>query len=68
MRSSLLYRQYADLILSLMCSAPLLIPHGPTLAQQGGGGECTLVVDTGFSFTHIVPILRGAIVSSSVRR
>ncbi|KAL8276167.1 hypothetical protein RQP46_011425 [Phenoliferia psychrophenolica] len=30
--------------------------------------ECTLVIDTGFSFTHVVPLLHGAILSSGVRR
>jgi hypothetical protein len=66
--SVLLCRCCTVLMMEMACVAPLLIPHGPSLAQEGGGGECTLVVDTGFSFTHIVPVLRGAIVSSSVRR
>lgn len=30
--------------------------------------ECLLVIDSGFSFTHVVPILRGSVVWEAVRR
>ncbi|ORY73107.1 actin family [Leucosporidium creatinivorum] len=48
---------------------PALIPWG---TDAGGGAaeapECVLVVDAGFSFTHVVPVVRGSIVNAGVRR
>lgn len=47
-----------------------MLPFGPD--ARGGpdelAPECALIVDAGFSFTHVVPVLRGAIISSGVRR
>ncbi|GJN93358.1 hypothetical protein Rhopal_006411-T1 [Rhodotorula paludigena] len=44
----------------------LRCPGGPLAAAPPP--ECTLVIDAGFSFTHVVPILRGAIVSYAAKR
>lgn len=30
--------------------------------------ECAIVIDSGYSFTHVVPVIDGAVVWSSVRR
>ncbi|GAA5912910.1 hypothetical protein JCM8208_002079 [Rhodotorula glutinis] len=56
----------------LRCPAPALVPYG---ADARGDPhyptpppECVLVVDAGFSFTHVVPVLRGAIVTHAARR
>ncbi|TNY17915.1 actin-like protein ARP6 [Rhodotorula diobovata] len=56
----------------LRCPAPALIPYG---ADARGDPhyptpppECVLVIDAGFSFTHVVPVLRGAIVSHAAKR
>ncbi|KDQ62817.1 hypothetical protein JAAARDRAFT_122230 [Jaapia argillacea MUCL 33604] len=51
------------------CTPASLIPRGdmftdPFLAPP----ECMLLVDAGFSFTHVVPILNGSIVWSAVKR
>lgn len=53
-------------------AAPALVPYG---ADARGDPhyptpppECVLVVDAGFSFTHVVPVLRGAIVTHAARR
>lgn len=53
-------------------AASALLPYG-TDARGGPLAaapppECTLVIDAGFSFTHVVPILRGAIVSYAAKR
>ncbi|KAI0769101.1 actin-related protein Arp6 [Trametes elegans] len=51
------------------CTPASLIPHGRLFARAGEPTpECMLVVDSGFSFTHIVPILNGAIVWEAVKR
>ncbi|KAF7353975.1 Actin-like protein ARP6 [Mycena venus] len=46
-----------------------LIPHG-TLFDQPGllSPECMLIVDSGFSFTHVVPLMEGKVVWSAVKR
>ncbi|KAK4695673.1 actin-related protein 6, partial [Phenoliferia sp. Uapishka_3] len=48
------------------CPAPSLVAFSPELGEPLP--ECVLVIDSGFSFTHIVPIMRGAILSAGVRR
>ncbi|CEQ39373.1 SPOSA6832_00899, partial [Sporobolomyces salmonicolor] len=64
--------QHRSLTFRLKQSAPgpALLPFG--LDARGGPNElapeCALIVDAGFSFTHVVPVLRGAIISSGVRR
>ncbi|POY70972.1 hypothetical protein BMF94_5999 [Rhodotorula taiwanensis] len=54
----------------LRCPAPALVPYGLDArgAPNAPPPECALVIDSGFSFTHIVPILRGRVVSHAVRR
>lgn len=51
-------------------TAPALVPYGLDArgAPNAPPPECALVIDSGFSFTHIVPILRGRVVSHAVRR
>jgi len=55
---------------SYLCSTPAaLIPHGQLLSAPGlPKPECMLVVDAGFSFTHIVPIMGGSVIWSAVKR
>ncbi|KAF9065180.1 actin family [Rhodocollybia butyracea] len=51
------------------CTPASLISHGKLLEAHGlPPPECMLIVDSGFSFTHVVPILNGSIVWSAVRR
>ncbi|EPQ54631.1 actin-like protein Arp6 [Gloeophyllum trabeum ATCC 11539] len=46
-----------------------LIPHGTLYGNSSSAPpECMLVVDSGFSFTHVVPIMEGSIVWSAVKR
>lgn len=50
-------------------AAPVLVAFGPASLGPGEHApECVLVVDSGFSFTHVVPVFRGRIVSAGVRR
>ncbi|THH10060.1 hypothetical protein EW146_g8492 [Bondarzewia mesenterica] len=51
------------------CTPASLVPRGqlfsnPSLPQP----ECVLIVDSGFSFTHIVPIMDGAVLWHAVKR
>ncbi|KAJ4481897.1 actin-like protein ARP6 [Lentinula aciculospora] len=48
------------------CSPASLIPHGKLLGMPLS--ECMLIVDSGFSFTHVVPIIKNNIVWSAVKR
>ncbi|KAI0632288.1 actin-like protein Arp6 [Trametes polyzona] len=51
------------------CTPASLVPHSRLLAGAGlPPPECILVVDSGFSFTHVVPILNGAVVWEAVKR
>ncbi|RPD77652.1 actin-like protein Arp6 [Lentinus tigrinus ALCF2SS1-7] len=51
------------------CSPASLVPYGPLLAKPNmSPSECLLVIDSGFSFTHVVPILEGAVVWEAVKR
>ncbi|KAK2463382.1 hypothetical protein APHAL10511_004608 [Amanita phalloides] len=49
------------------CTPASLVPYG-TLFQGAPGPECMLLVDSGFSFTHVIPILNRRIVWSAVKR
>lgn len=50
-------------------SAATLAPHGDLFKVLGlPAPECTVLVDTGFSFTHVLPILQGYVVWEAVRR
>ncbi|KAH9980073.1 actin family [Lactifluus volemus] len=55
---------------SYLCTSPAaLIPHGQLFSAPGlPKPECMLVVDAGFSFTHIVPIMGGVVLWSAVKR
>ncbi|KAI0819238.1 actin-like protein Arp6 [Trametes gibbosa] len=51
------------------CTPASLVPHGLLLASPGLlPPECLLVIDSGFSFTHVVPVLNGAVVWDAVKR
>ncbi|KAJ6614988.1 actin-like protein ARP6 [Mycena sp. CBHHK59/15] len=46
-----------------------LMPYGTLFDQPGlPSPECILVVDSGFSFTHVVPLIDGQIVWNAVKR
>ncbi|KAJ6476898.1 actin-related protein Arp6 [Mycena sanguinolenta] len=46
-----------------------LIPYGTLFAQTGlPSPECMLIVDSGFSFTHVVPLMEGKVVWDAVKR
>ncbi|KAJ3798772.1 actin-like protein ARP6 [Lentinula aff. detonsa] len=48
------------------CTPASLIPHGKLLGMPPP--ECMLIVDSGFSFTHVIPIINSKIVWSAVKR
>lgn len=49
--------------------AASLIPFGGLFARNRlPPPECVLIVDAGFSYTHIVPIIHGEIIWNAVRR
>jgi actin-related protein len=48
----------------MSCSTMFDEPNEPNLPHP----ECMLIVDSGFSYTHIVPLLGGAIVWDAVVR
>lgn len=50
------------------CTPASLIPHGDLFRNLSPQPECMLVVDSGFSFTHVVPILDGRVVWKAVKR
>ncbi|KAI9058563.1 actin-like protein Arp6 [Trametes sanguinea] len=51
------------------CTPASLVPYGHLLAEPGLPlPECLLVIDSGFSFTHIVPILNGTVAWNAVKR
>ncbi|KAI1785539.1 actin-like protein Arp6 [Ganoderma leucocontextum] len=51
------------------CTPASLISHGPLFAQHDlPSPECLLIVDSGFSFTHVVPVLSGEVVWEAVKR
>ena len=46
-----------------------MIPYGTLFAQPDlAPAEAMLIVDSGFSFTHIVPILSGKVIWNAVKR
>ncbi|TFY64909.1 hypothetical protein EVG20_g5787 [Dentipellis fragilis] len=54
---------------SFFLEAASLIPHGKLYSKPSlPTPECMLVVDSGFSFTHVVPIINGVVQWSSVKR
>ncbi|PAV17423.1 actin ARP6 [Pyrrhoderma noxium] len=48
------------------CTPASLAPFGDLFGESAP--ECMLIVDTGFSFTHIVPLVSGRILWEAVRR
>ncbi|KAE9407356.1 actin-related protein Arp6 [Gymnopus androsaceus JB14] len=51
------------------CTPASLITHGNVLELPGKPvPDCMVIVDSGFSFTHVVPIINGKIVWSAVKR
>ncbi|KAF9257152.1 actin-related protein Arp6 [Marasmius fiardii PR-910] len=51
------------------CTPAFLIPHGQLFSVPGlPQPECMIIVDSGFSFTHVVPILKGQILWNAVKR
>ena len=61
-------RQRIDWIYFLsLAPAASLVPRG-RLFSNVPHPECVLIVDSGFSFTHIVPIMDGAVLWYAVKR
>ncbi|SGY73736.1 BQ5605_C005g03315 [Microbotryum silenes-dioicae] len=59
----------------LRIPGPLLVPFGPTATRHDeatstdkGTPECLIVVDAGFSFTHVVPIYKGRLIEDAIQR
>ncbi|PCH39816.1 actin-like protein ARP6 [Wolfiporia cocos MD-104 SS10] len=51
------------------CTPASLLPYSEIFnSVNSTSPECLLVIDSGFSFTHIVPILNGAVVWKAVKR
>lgn len=46
-----------------------MIPYGPIFDKSGlPSPECMVIVDSGFSFTHVIPIMGGTVVWEAVKR
>ncbi|KLO06271.1 actin-like protein ARP6 [Schizopora paradoxa] len=52
----------------LRCAPAALLPFGSLFGSGLPAPECMLIVDSGFSFTHIVPLMNGKVLWKSVRR
>ena len=55
----------------IVCSLPAasVIPYGTLFAQRDlPPAECMLVIDSGFSFTHVVPMIEGRVIWKAVKR
>ncbi|KAF8157920.1 actin-related protein Arp6 [Crassisporium funariophilum] len=51
------------------CTPASLIPYGHLFSQPNlPPAECTIVVDSGFSYTHVVPMIDGKIIWNAVKR
>ncbi|KIR35961.1 actin-like protein ARP6 [Cryptococcus deuterogattii MMRL2647] len=51
------------------CTPAALIPYGGLYeSEQGIPPQCTIVVDAGYSYTHVVPIRDGQIIWEHVKR
>jgi actin-related protein len=48
--------------------APSLVPWHPNIRGTLNMSECVLVVDSGFSFTHVIPVVNGKVIWSAVKR
>ncbi|KAL1688060.1 actin-domain-containing protein [Schizophyllum commune] len=50
-------------------TAASLVPYGPLFWQPGlPPPECSLILDCGFSFSHVVPVINGHVQWNAVRR
>ncbi|KDR83036.1 hypothetical protein GALMADRAFT_58042 [Galerina marginata CBS 339.88] len=51
------------------CTSASMVPYGKLFSKPGlPPADCTIVVDSGFSFTHVVPMIDGKIVWNAVKR
>ncbi|PPQ95265.1 hypothetical protein CVT26_014839 [Gymnopilus dilepis] len=51
------------------CTPASVIPYGNLFSQPGSPPpDCAVIVDSGFSFTHVVPMIDGQIVWNAVKR
>ncbi|KAF9564145.1 actin-domain-containing protein [Agrocybe pediades] len=51
------------------CTPASVVPYGPLFSQPGlAPPDCMIVVDSGFSFTHVIPMIDGEIIWDAVRR
>ncbi|KIP04446.1 hypothetical protein PHLGIDRAFT_25604 [Phlebiopsis gigantea 11061_1 CR5-6] len=51
------------------CTPASLVSYGKLYREKGQPSpECVLVVDSGFSFTHVVPMINGSIMWEAVKR
>ncbi|KAG6856228.1 hypothetical protein H0H87_006322 [Tephrocybe sp. NHM501043] len=51
------------------CTPASLIPYGSLFKQPDlPPAECVIVVDSGFSYTHVVPLLNGKVIWNAVKR
>lgn len=48
--------------------APGLVPWQTEVRGEKKMAECILVVDSGFSFTHVTPVVNGKVLWSAVKR
>ena len=48
--------------------APSFVPFHTNVRGSLAMSECTLVIDSGFSFTHVIPIVQGKVLWSAVKR
>ncbi|EIN12805.1 actin-like protein ARP6 [Punctularia strigosozonata HHB-11173 SS5] len=54
----------------MRCSPASLIPYGTMFKspEYPHAPECMIIVDAGFSFTHVVPLMNGSVVWNAVQR
>lgn len=66
-RVSNFFQSNSSLTLAILAAS--LIPYGSLFkTDDTTPPECILVVDSGFSFTHVVPLMNGNVIWKSVRR
>jgi actin-related protein 6 len=62
------YRSIGISFNSVLRTAPSLVPWHKDVRGSLPMSECSLVVDSGFSFTHVIPIVNGKVIWSAVKR
>lgn len=56
-------------LLTLVILAAAVVPHGELFKLSNHPSpECCVVVDCGFSFTHVIPILENKVIWKAVKR